>query len=550
MHRRFYLIIGFLTLFTLGNMALAHADWFTGIDDLQKVLAAPDITVENEELAKDELNSFYVARNYKPAWNFSGEANSETFAAFLTSIEHLIDYHGLQREDYAVELMRKLATATDTDSKTKLELLVTDTLLRLAHDLHGDSYDLSELYVGWNFHRAPVDIPVGLEAAVANNTLSDYINNLAPKNPAYTQLAQALQKYRTIETSGIWSKIDLGPTLLPKDHGPRVAQLRARLAAEGYLPPLSLLVEQAETFNDELFYAAQNYQTRNGLVADGHIGAKALEALNTPLAARIDQILANMERWRHMPDDFPPDRYALVNIPDVSLDIHEDGKLIYRGLVIVGRVDRKTPFIQSNIRSMIINPAWHVPTKIARKDILPKLRKDPHYLEKLGFVIRNNENDPHGDNIDWKSMPERAFNFRLRQSPGDQNSLGRLKFDFDNDFAVYMHGTPHQELFKKNERTLSSGCVRLAEPEEVAQIYLAYNKEHWDKQKLEDEINAGKTHWVGLAKQMPLYVVYWTVFTDDVGEINFRKDVYDYDGFLMQNMRGEATASKSTPSEH
>lgn len=529
--------------FYLSLNASARADWFFGTNDLQKILAAPALTVEGEDLAVDELNAFYAARNYKPIWNFSSQNSNETLTAFLNSTETLIDYHGLQREDYAVAQMRKLVNATDSDGKTKLELLVTDTLLRLAHDLHGDTYDLSDLYVGWTFQRNPVDIPTSLETAIAANNLNEFIENLAPKNIAYNQLALALKKYIQIANSGGWPKIDPGPTLLPKDHGPRVTQLRARLAAEDLAIQA---VPSSDVFDDELFHAVQRYQTRNGLTIDGHIGTKALEALNLPVQERIDQILANMERWRHMPDDFPPDRFAIVNIPDASLDIHEDGKSIYKGIVIIGRVDRKTPFINSTIRSMIINPAWHVPTKIARKDILPKLRKDPHYLEKLGFVIRDNEDDPHGDNIDWKSMPEREFNFRLRQSPGDMNSLGRLKFDFDNNFAVYMHGTPHQELFKKNERALSSGCIRLHDPEEVAEIYLSHNKDHWDKQRLDDEISSKKTHWVAIAKPMPLFVVYWTVFTDETGEVNFRKDTYNYDSFLMQNMRSEEAISNSS----
>lgn len=545
MYRTFYLVVGIVTLVLLSGSTPARADWPSSQNELQKTLLAPQIVIDDEDLAVDELNSFYAARDYKPAWSFAGQNNGETFVAFIKSIEDLIDYHGLQREDYAVELMQKLESSGDNDNRIKLELLVTDTLLRLAHDLHGDSTDLSDLYVGWNFQRTPMDIPTTLQAAVASNTLNEYIESLTPKNIAYAQLAQTLQKYRLMAHDGGWNKIAPGPTLLPNDRNPRVAQLRSRLMAEGYLPQAAAPDEQSDSFDDALFHAAQAYQLRNGLVGDGHIGSKALEALNIPLQTRIDQILANMERWRHMPDDFPPERFALVNIPDASIVIHEDGKEIYRGIVIVGRVDRKTPFIQSHIRSMIINPAWHVPTKIARKDILPKLRKDPHYLEKLGFVIRGNEDDPYGDNIDWKSMPEREFNFRLRQSPGDQNSLGRLKFDFDNDFAVYMHGTPHQELFQKNERTLSSGCIRLHDPEEVAEIYLSHNKDHWDKQRLEDEINSGKTHWVGLAKPMPLDVVYWTVFTDDAGEVNFRKDVYDYDRFLMQNMRSDSNTLES-----
>jgi murein L,D-transpeptidase YcbB/YkuD len=245
-----------------------------------------------------------------------------------------------------------------------------------------------------------------------------------------------------------------------------------------------------------------------------------------------------MERWRHMPEDFPPSRYAYVNIPAMTVEFIEDGSAVYRGPVVVGRVDRKTPFIQSAIRSMIINPSWHVPRKIARKDILPKLRKDPHYLEKMGMVISGGDGDPYGGDIDWKSISEREFDFRLRQSPGDMNSLGRLKFDFDNNFAVYMHGTPHQELFAKTERAESSGCVRLRDPEEIGQIVMAQNRQPMDVQEIQQAIEAGKTRWIAVEHPLPLFFLYWTVFDDEAGKVNFRPDIYGYDQFLTDNMKG------------
>lgn len=291
-------------------------------------------------------------------------------------------------------------------------------------------------------------------------------------------------------------------------------------------------------YDDALRESLSAWQRRNGLDGDGNAGPKTLEMLNAPVGERMDQIRANMERWRHMPEDFPPERHALVNIADASLLLVEGGKIAYRGPVVVGRVDRKTPFIQSEIRSMIVNPSWHVPAKIAKKDILPKLRRDPHYLEKLGFVIRGNEDDPHGAAIDWENMSERDFTFRLRQSPGDANSLGRIKFDFDNDFAVYMHGTPHPELFDKDRRTFSSGCIRLRDPLDVAEIVLDANPERWDAQKLNETILSGTTRWVAVTRPLPLFVLYETVFVGFDGKLQFRKDVYGYDRSLIRALDG------------
>lgn len=529
---RFYLVL----LLAVFCVTPASAD--TDAPDLPSMLAQPDITVGDYELAKDDLTAFYAARDNRPAWSFAGLDSNATFAVFINSLQQLIDYHGLPMEDYPFALMKSLAASSD--GGVKLELLVTDTLLHLARDLHGDTIDLDQLYPGWNFHKAEVDIPAGLAAAVSVGTLSEFMDGLAPKTPIYAALAQALKTYRALAAKGPWPTIDAGPSLQLKDHGSRVAQLRARLTAEGYLPSDAITDKQHVFFDNNLRDALMEYQAHNGLVSDGHAGTKTVEALNVSVSTRIDQIRANMERWRRVPDDFLPARYVMVNIPNASVDIIEDGNHVYRGPVIIGKVDRKTPFIQSTIRSMIFNPSWHVPKKIAQKDILPKLRKDPHYLEKLGFVIKDSEDDPHGENIDWKSMPEQEFNFRLRQSPGDMNSLGRVKFDFDNDFAVYMHGTPHQELFKKNERSLSSGCVRLRDPEQVAEIVLSGNKEPWPLERIDAEIDSNKTHWVAIANPLPIFIMYWTVFPGDDGKINFRNDIYDYDSFLIQNMDVEA----------
>lgn len=535
--------ISLILIILLVRFSSAFAD-ILSIDsnqkDLQKILAAPQVIVDDYTLSKDELTTLYQARDYKPIWSFSGDDNKKAFVDFINSLEQIIAYHGLASDDYALSLLRQLATFTTSADQEKLDLLTTDTLLQLAHDLHGDTLNLDDLYPGWNFHRRDVDIPKSLAVAIASNTMNDFIEGLAPQHEAYRQLAMLLRSYRELLNRGGWKRIDAGNTLRPNDHGQRVLQLRLRLAAEGYLPELKENPADNQVYDQELKNAVALYQQRHGLDPDGSLGAKTLADLNVPVIKRINQIRANMERWRHMPESWPPDRYALVNIASATVTIIADRKIVYAGPVIVGRVDRKTPFIQSTIRSMIVNPFWHVPTKILREDIIPKLRQDPHYLEKLGFVISDKDDNRSRSIPDWKSIEDNEFDFHLRQSPGVQNSLGRLKFDFNNDFAVYMHGTPHQELFKKYERDLSSGCVRLRDPDRVAEILLAPNGDNWSLQHIEDAIASNKTRWVGLAQPMPIYFVYWTVFSDDNNQMNFRNDAYDYDSFLIENMSGKS----------
>lgn len=504
--------------------APAQAGWFGDelrSDDVRRVLEQPRLMLGGAALNTDEVNAFYRRRNFRPAWGTQDRKNHAGLAAFLDSITVFATYHGLQPEAYPV-------VRPDQLDAVQLELLTTARLLRLAHDLHGDTVNLAQLYPGWDFQRSQVDLVAGLAAAADANRVTDFIGGLIPADPAYGDLVRALQAYRAL--AGPWPMIAPGPSMELGDEDVRVRQIRARLAAEGYLSPPTVEASGAY-FDDELEQAVLAYQRRNGLEADGIVGTTTLAAMNVAWSERIAQITANMARWRQMPEPMPG-RYAQVNIADATLTVIEDGQIVYRDLVIVGRVDRKTPFIQSKIRSVIFNPAWHVPARIAREDILRKLRKDPHYLEKMGFVINGSADDPHGINIDWKKIKDREFHFRLRQSPGDMNSLGRLKFDFDNDFSVYMHGTPHQELFDLAARFFSSGCIRLQDPVRFAQLVLAYNAGGWDSGRVQEEIYRVATRWLRIDVPLPLRVVYWTVFTDGEGKLNFRHDIYDYDRLL------------------
>jgi murein L,D-transpeptidase YcbB/YkuD len=509
---------------------------------IQALLAQNALFPDSYKPDLNELKAFYAARNGKTAWGTENQPDSAKLTSFLESIESVASYHGLRQEPEAETLAKQLIASQNPADRAKLDILFSDMILKLAHALHGDTINPANLYPGWRFSRPPVAIVAGLNKAIEEQDLAGFTSSLAPKEQAYTDLANGLKTYRAYAEKGPWPKIKTGPTLRAGQHDPRILEVRARLAAEDYLPETE---PASDLFDDTLKNTIIAYQIRNGLQADGDLGAKTVATLNVPLAKRIDQILANMERWRHMPESLPED-YAWVNIPDMTVALYENGKAVYRGPVVIGRPDRKTPFIQSALRSVIFNPSWHVPTKIARKDILPKLRKDPHYLEKLGFVINGSADDPHGDQIDWKKIKESEFNFRLRQSPGDINALGRLKFDFDNDFSVYMHGTPHQELFAKPERAQSSGCIRLRDPDVVAQVVLAGNEGNWSLDHIHQAIDSAKTKWLKIENPLPLYVVYWTVFTDEnTNKLAFRSDIYDYDSFLMESLAAQSSDSSS-----
>lgn len=510
---------------------------------LRELLIQTPSTLEGFDIRRQSLTALYTARNFKPAWNTHAADKKEALTSFVDTMAKFRLDNGLEEDEATPALLKKLVQSNDAGDHNKLEILITDWLLDIAHQLYDDGINLSQLYVGWSFKKTPRNLSNELAVALSQDKVAEFFETLVPNNMDYRQLAEGLKKYREMRKNGNWPFVPVGAKIEPLTSDPRIPVLRARLQAEGFAVP-EADPASPELYDEKLKDVVIAFQLQRGLEADGVIGPKTFDTLNFTLGRRINQIRANMERLRHMPTEMP-EKYVVVNIADASVKIIDKGNIVYHEPVVVGRPDRKTPFIQSAIRSIIFNPSWHVPAKIAREDILPKLRKDPHYLEKMGFVINTeDENDPYGTQIDWKQIQASEFAFRLRQAPGDLNSLGKIKFDFDNRFSVYMHGTPHEELFAKAARHLSSGCIRLKEPEQFAVYLLDQNKEkEWTRDAVQGEVDKRKTHWMQVSKPLPLYIIYQTAFypTGD-GPIHFRKDIYDYDRILVDAMDQAASA--------
>jgi murein L,D-transpeptidase YcbB/YkuD len=528
----FLIRLFFCLYMVIGALPAAASDLPTLI---RAALATNDLAVNGISLSTSDLTRFYAKRDFQPAWD-NGASNTAAYQNFDQSVRKLASYHGLEDRNYPLSQLQELVTSTNANAPLQRELMVTETLLRLASDIYGARTDLVPLYPGWSWQRPALDIAAALGTALQQNKLNEFLVSLTPRHKTYNDLAAQLSIYRAMAAAGSWPTVPSGGTLKPGMRDARVAVIRQRLIAEAYLPSSPDTATDLDLYDDTLKTAVIDYQQRNGLEPDGNIGAQTTTALNKTAEYRVDQIKANMERWRHMPDSWPPSRHVLVNIAAAVIEVNDGPDTLYSGPVIVGRPDRKTPFISSEIRSVIFNPAWHVPSSIAKKDILPKLRKDPHYLEKLGFVIKGSADDPYGYAINWNQMADSKFQLQLRQAPGEMNSLGPLKFDFDNDFAVYLHGTPHQELFAKYERHLSSGCVRLRDPKDFAVIVLGRNETQWTLPMVEDEVAEGATRWLKIKEPLPLSIVYWTVYVDKAGKANFRPDIYNYDKFLLQNI--------------
>ena len=344
-------------------------------------------------------------------------------------------------------------------------------------------------------------------------------------------LKNALSRYQQLAAKGGWPQVPAGPALSEGDRDERIPLLKKRLVASA---DLAAPMGQGDYFDAILTEAVQRFQTRHGLTDDGIVGAKTLAALNVPISERLRQLAATLERCQPLPPVLER-RHILVNIADFTLKLYEDGELLLSMPVIVGRTYRQTPVFNSRISSLILNPGWEVPHSIATKDLLPKIQKDPDYLSRLHFRVLQGWNpgkeiDPAS--INWAKLSPKRFPYRLHQDPGPDNALGRVKFPFPNPYNVYLHDTPAQELFQQETRTFSSGCIRLAEPLELA-VYLLQGTPLGSMDALTEAIDSGETRKsVAIPSPIAIHIVYMTAWVDQEGVIQFRPDVYNRDPAL------------------
>jgi murein L,D-transpeptidase YcbB/YkuD len=380
-----------------------------------------------------------------------------------------------------------------------------------------------------------MDLAAKLEDALQTDRIGASLAELLPRHSGYDRLKKTLARYRQIEAAGDWQAFPGGAKLLQGDRDQRVALLRERLAAEGFLEDAGQPAD-LDFFDSDLTNALKQFQTRADLEPDGVVGPQTRQALNVAVQQRIRQIIVNMERWRWLPHDLGT-RYLLVNIAAFSLTVVEEGQTVLQMRVVTGRPYRRTPVFSDKITYLVLNPYWNVPPTIALEDILPKVKANPNFLtnQKIrvfqGWDSGMHEIDPAS--VNWQALNARNFPFRLRQEPGPQNALGRIKFMFPNPYDVYLHDTPSRELFAKARRDFSSGCIRIEKPFELA-AYLLRKNPDWPAEKLHTAVSgpdaAEKT--VKLPEPLTIHLLYWTVWVDEQGLLHFSPDIYDRDQAL------------------
>lgn len=394
-----------------------------------------------------------------------------------------------------------------------------DALVREALDyaraVHSGRLAASDFDSNWGLRPLPYDPLPAFAAAVKSDRLQAWNTNLSPPYAGYETLKEGLKKYRQIDAAGGWKTVPAGPDLTLGSTGPRVAALRARLAVED-----TGVAAKGDTFDAALKEAVIRAQRRYGLNPTGVVSSGTLAALNVSAGDRVRQIMANMERWRWLPEQLEKDRIQ-VNIAAAVVTVFDGDNPVMSMRGVTGRPGNETPMLQSSIHSIVLNPPWNVPTSIATKELFPK---GSAYLARNGYKVIGT-----------------GAGRRLQQQAGPKSALGRYKFDFNNSFAVYLHDTPSQSTFGRYARLESHGCVRLEKPADLAR-HLLRDDPNWQPDAIQAAVDTGKTQRVPLKTQVAVYLLYWTAFATQNGTMSFRGDPYSWDKSLASKIEDRSAA--------
>ena len=492
---------------------------------------APAAVAGSELGAFGVLEAFYSGRSFAPVWADASRANT-LLGVLRNSVTHGLDpadYHLTELERRWAELSAPGATS---HQRAEFDVLMTDALIRYGYHLQFGKVDPEGFDSDWNMARraAGFDPVAELNKVLAAPELAAAVEALAPSLLIYSRLRGELAHYRAVAGQGGWEALPAGETLRPGAKDSRVPALRKRLLVAGDLPAATQVAaeEDAESYGPELVDAVKQFQRRMGLGADGIVGSGTLAALNVPVEQRIEQLRLNLDRARVLLHDLPSE-FVVVNIASQEVYFVRDRALVWSSRAQVGRDYRQTPEYRSEISYLVFNPTWTVPPGIIRNDILPAAKKDPASITRKGLkVLDSAGREVAPEKVDWSRYSSGNIPYTLRQDPGPDNALGRVKFMFPNPFAVYLHDTPSKSLFDKDSRLTSSGCVRVERPFELAELLLD-DAVRWSRAKIDETVASDRLQNVTLTRKVPVLLVYWTAWIDQGGLLNFRADSYGRD---------------------
>jgi murein L,D-transpeptidase YcbB/YkuD len=474
---------------------------------------------------------FYQKRGGAPAWIENRRPRPQMDA--LIEVLQRTDREGLDPALYnaailsarRVEAGRGFLTMKgfNEGEAANLDVWLTYLYLQYASDVTNGVANLAHADPAWKIRGKAADPLKQLEQALQQGAIAESLGRMTPRHAQYTGLRETLVKYRELEQRGGWPQLPVQLKLKPGQPHAAVPLLARRLAVTGDYGGTPR--EQDTLYGPELQEAVKRFQRRHGLEPDGVISAATIARMNVPVSQRIQQLALNLERWRWLPADLG-ERYILVNIPEYRLEVWDHGQVPLSMRVVVGKKDTPTPIFADDMTHVVFAPYWNVPPDIVKNETVPQALRDPAFLVRTNMEVLDKSGNPVDPaSIDGSDIGE----YRFRQRPGASNSLGLVKFMFPNQFNVYLHDTPADSLFARATRSLSHGCVRVEQPEKLAQYVLA-DQPSWPVDRIREAMHGGQETTVKLSRALPVYLGYWTARIAADGILQFRDDLYGVDG--------------------
>lgn len=495
----------------------------TPVTAQQLVVATPlQASIAAAASEAPEIVAFYRDRAFEPIW--LGPEAAERRAALADALTVAMA-HGLPvtRYDPAV-LRRAFAEADESAEIGKVEVETTELLLQLARDASSGVIDPAEVDGLIRVEPVRPDATRILAAFVGSDPRA-VLRGVWPSSPAYLRSLREKLRLESLLRRGGWGPAAGANPLRPGDTGPDVILLRDRLVRMEYLSPTP-----SASYDTALTAAVRSFQENHGLLPDGTAGEATLRAINVPVEERIAQLVVTLERlrWTNRPLEL---RHVLVNLAEQRAYVVDDGTVTFSTGVVVGAntPERRTPEFSETMTHMVINPSWYVPRSIAVGEYLPALRKGgARHLE-----IHSSKGRVDPSRVDWSRIDASSFPFSLRQAPGPSNALGRVKFMFPNPLNIYLHDTPARDLFAREIRTFSHGCVRVERPLELAYHLLAPQTET-PREDFDAALASGRERRVDLEEPIGVHLVYWNAWVGPDGRAQYRNDPYGRDARLRQ----------------
>ncbi|MGZ5133587.1 MAG: L,D-transpeptidase family protein [Flavitalea sp.] len=496
--------------------AASYSDLFIDSNTVENYMTENEVS---DTIAR-RVRSFYNTRNYQFAW-FTSEGLTEQAFGFWNLLDHYTTYSddtsltdkSLKKRFDNLALEENLSVSASNKSFVNTELQITVLFLK---------YSLKNFQKGYVkrkelerfIPRKKQDVLYLADSLLTKKHKDNkYFEDI---NEPYKKLKEQLTKYTDIARKGGWPMVTAkGKNPLKEGaSSPDIVAIKRHLSLTGDLT----VDDTSQRFNDTLMVAVKNFQRRFGLQETGTINSETIKELNVPALERVKQLVINLDRMRWMPSQ-PEGKLILVNIPEFVLHVMENGKKVFDMKIVVGKEGHNTMMFTKTLNQIVFSPYWNVPASIVKDELLEEMAKDPNYLEKQNMEVIG-END---------GIPE------IRQLPGEKNALGKVKFLFPNSYNIYFHDTPAKSLFEKNKRAYSHGCIRLSEPEKMAE-YLLHDDRSWDQIKIMEAMNAEKERYVNLKEPVEVFITYYTAWVDENGKLNFREDIYDHDQKIERKM--------------